>query len=439
MWTCALSAKGLRHSCQRTGSPPSLLFRSSQRLSLSVLFGLFLSLAGLGEAARAEALSSSQASEKSAQVPCGGPWETFLRELQAELVNAGLPPDTVRDFLRGAELAQGVLARDRGQRFFTQPFSDFARQLISQDRLERARTHLSRHQALWAEAEQRFGVPAGILLALLAFETDFGAFQGDFLTRNALLTLAHDCRRPHLFRPQIHAMVELFRRGVLDPTTTRGAWAGEIGMLQMLPSDILALGVDGDGDGRVDVQRSLADAVLTGAALLRHLGWRANEPWLLEVRVPAELDLRLTGLDKEEPVGVWHARGVTPRHGALPDVALPASLLLPQGAGGPAFLVFPNFRVLLLWNQSLTYVLTTAFFATRIEGAPVFDPGNPRPGLNRDELMELQRRLIARGYDTGGVTGILGARTRVAVQNFQASLGLPADGWPDAELLRRAR
>jgi len=278
-----------------------------------------------------------------------------------------------------------------------------------------------------------------VLLSFWAFETDYGAVQGDFNTRDALVTLAHDCRRPELFRPQVIAMAELAHRGLLDPATTQGAWAGEIGMLQMLPRDILTLGVDGDGDGQVDPRTSLPDAVLSGAALLSHHGWRPNEPWLHEAAVPANFEFSLTGLRTEMPVAAWEAMGVRPRHGSFPPGNLMASLILPQGAGGPAFLIFPNFRVLFEWNQSFTYVLTAGYFATRIEGAPVFESGSPRDGLTQDQMQELQRLLTARGFDTGGTTGILGANTRIAVQDFQAQQGLPADGWPTPELLRRAR
>lgn len=370
---------------------------------------------------------------------CGGSFSAFVQGLAAEAQQRGIPADTVSAFFRGVEQDQRALSRDRQQGFFTRPFIEFSRNLISQNRLDRGRRMMSQQQALFARAQRDFGVPPGILLAFLAFETDYGAVQGDFNTRNALVTLAHDCRRPQLFRPQVLAMAELYRRGVLDPRNTVGAWAGEIGMLQMLPTDILTLGVDGDGDGRVDPRTSLPDAVLTGAALLRHHGWRPNEPWLHEVRVPQGLDLRLTGLRTELPVSQWAQMGVAARHGSLPSGNLTGSLILPQGVGGPAFLIFPNFRVLFEWNQSFTYVLTAGYFATRIEGAPVFDAGNPRDGLNREQMQELQRLLTGRGFDTGGTTGILGANTRIAVQDFQIQQGLPADGWPTPELLRRAR
>lgn len=370
---------------------------------------------------------------------CGGSFSAFVDGLKAEAVAQGQPREVVDRFFQGVQQSQTVLNRDRQQGFFTRPFIDFSRNLISQGRIDRGRRMAQQHANLFQRAQSQFGVPPGIMLAFLAFETDYGSFQGDINTRNALVTLAHDCRRPQLFRPQVLAMIELYRRGALDPATTQGAWAGEIGMVQMLPSDILRLGVDGDGDGRVDLRGSLPDAVMSGAALLRHHGWQAGQPWLHEVRIPQGLDLRQTGLRTELPVSEWQRLGVVPRHGSLPSGNLRASVILPQGHRGPAFMIFPNFRVLFEWNQSFTYVVTAGYFATRLEGAPVFDAGNPDPGLNQDQMRELQRLLSARGMNTGGVTGILGANTRIAVQDFQAQVGLPADGWPTPELLRRAR
>jgi lytic murein transglycosylase len=372
-----------------------------------------------------------------AQTPCGGAFGTFVDGLKAEAVGQGIPRDVVDRFFRSVQQDQAVLQRDRAQGFFARPFTEFARQLISQNRLDRGIQMRQRHAAIFERAEREFGVPAAIMLSFLAFETDYGSFQGDFNTANALVTLAHDCRRPQLFRPQVLAMVELYRRGLLDPATTTGAWAGEIGMVQMLPGDLLRLGVDGDGDGRVDLRGSLADAVLSGAALLRHHGWRAGEPWLVEVRIPQGLDLSRTGLRTQQSVSNWASAGVVARSGSLPSGAMQASVILPQGHRGPAFMIFPNFRALFEWNQSFTYVVTAAYFATRLNGAPVFEPGNPEQGLNQDQMRDLQRRLQARGMETGGTTGILGANTRAAVQDIQRELGLPADGWPTPELLRR--
>jgi lytic murein transglycosylase len=269
-----------------------------------------------------------------------------------------------------------------------------------------------------------------VLLAFWALETDYGAVQGDFNTLNALMTLGHDCRRPQLFQPQVFAALALHERGQFDLRTT-GAWAGEIGQVQMLPGDILARGVDGDGDGRVSLKTSVPDAILSGARMLQHHGWRANEPWLQEVAVPADLDWSKTGLDTELTVAEWQRLGVRARAGALPSGRLRASVLLPMGRKGPAFLAYPNFRVFFEWNKSFVYV------TTGLEGAPVFTPGNPDPPLSLREMQSLQGKLQARGHNVGAIDGILGALTRAAVQKEQVRLGLAADAWPTRELLSR--
>ncbi len=204
-------------------------------------------------------------------------------------------------------------------------------------------------------------------------------------------------------------------------------------MVQMLPADILERGVDGDGDGHVSLKTSAPDALLSGARLLQHHGWRAGEPWLVEVKVPKQMDWALSGVDQFRPVGEWQAMGVTPRGETLPKGE--AALILPQGRKGPAFLAYPNFSTLFEWNQSFTYVLTAAYFATRLEGAPPYDAGTPEPGLEVEEMKALQEKLLARGYDVGKIDGILGAGTRKAVQAEQMRLGLPADAWPTRALL----
>jgi membrane-bound lytic murein transglycosylase B len=247
------------------------------------------------------------------------------------------------------------------------------------------------------------------------------------------VTLSHDCRRPELFRPQVFAALELFVRGDFDPATTTGAWAGEIGMVQMLPGDILENGRDGDGDGQVTLKTSPQDALLSGASVLSALGWAPNQPWLQEVTVPDQMDWTLSGTHVKLPVAEWEGMGVRPRSGTLPN--LPASLILPMGRKGPAFLAYPNFDVYFEWNQSFVYVLTAAYFGTRLEGAPLYNAGSPDAGLSGEQIRQLQQKLQARGYDVGGADGILGARTRVAVQAEQTRLGLPADAWPTPALL----
>lgn len=365
---------------------------------------------------------------------CGGDFRTFLDGLQAEAQSRGIAADVAATVLDGARQDARVLKADRAQGVFRKSFIDFSRAVISKDRLNRGLSNRKKHADVFARIEAEHGIAPGVLLAFWALETDYGAVQGDFNTRDALVTLAHDCRRPDLFRPQVFAAMELAAHGDFDPAKTTGAWAGEIGMVQMLPDDILRNGVDGDGDGHVSLKTSPPDALMSGAKMLAGLGWRRGEPWLQEITVPDTLDWAKTGIGIELPMTDWAGMGVKAREGEL-VAGLSGSVILPMGRKGPAFLAYPNFRVYFEWNQSFTYVTTAAYFATRLEGAPVYDARDPEPGLDEAGMKRLQEKLAALGYDVGKIDGILGAATRAAVQKEQARLGLPADAWPTQALL----
>ena len=365
--------------------------------------------------------------------PCGGDFGQFVQAMKAEAATAGASKAAIDNFFAGAAIDQKVLRFDSSQSIFHKSFVEFSHALVSQNRIDNAARFSKKYNAVFDRARHDYGVSRGVLLAFLAFETDFGQVQGDFNTRDALVTLAWNCRRPEVFQPQVIAAIKLSEKGEFDPATTTGAWAGEIGQVQMLPRDILLRGVDGDGDGKVSMKTSAPDAILTAAHLLQYFGWQAGQPWLQEVTVPKSMDWSLSGLDAPLPSSRWAAMGVRARQGHLAD--LPANLLLPQGRKGPAFLAYPNFKVLLQWNKSLIYVTTVATFADRIEGAPAYRVGNPDPILPVATLKELQRKLAARGYDMGVIDGIIGASTRRAVQAEQKRLGMPADGWPTQELV----
>lgn len=366
---------------------------------------------------------------------CGGDFGTFIDGLKSEARAMGISAADADGFFRTVSFDQDVINADRRQGIFQRDFLDFSQRLISANRMQNGATNAQRYDAVFDAIEAQYGVQRGVLLAFWALETDFGAVQGDFNTADALVTLSYDCRRPELFRPQVLAAIKLYARGDFDPATTTGAWAGEIGMVQMLPGDILENGVDADGDGLVSLKTSAPDALFSGANMLRDLGWRRNEPWLQEIVVPAGLDMALTGLDQKRSVRDWQALGITARTGALGAGNLEAAVLLPMGQNGPAFIAYPNFEVYFEWNQSLTYVTTAAYFATRLMGAPVYDAGTPDPGLSGDEMRLLQQKLSNMGYDVGGIDGILGAMTRAAVKAEQQRLGFPADSWPTRALL----
>lgn len=380
--------------------------------------------------------TSILATTAAAAETCGGDLAAFLDGVKAEAIAAGSPADAADRALAGAQIDQKVLSRDRAQGVFKQTFTEFSQRTVSQARLDIGRKKVKDYADVFARAEQEFGVPSGVITAFWAMETDFGAVQGDFNTRNALVTLAHDCRRPELFRPQLLALIKMVEHGDLDPATNTGAWAGEIGQVQMLPKDIVAFGVDGDGDGHEDLKKSSPDAILTAARFIQHLGFRKGEPWIQEVTVPDTLPWEKSGLGGPMTAAEWFAAGVTPRDGDTAFGALPASLVLPQGRKGPAFITYPNFNIYLEWNQSFIYTTSAAYFATRLMGAQPYNKGTPEQGLDDAGMKALQTKLQALGHDVGKIDGILGSGTRVAIQKEQARLGMPADGWATPALLQ---
>jgi lytic murein transglycosylase len=258
----------------------------------------------------------------------------------------------------------------------------------------------------------------------------------------SLATLAYDCRRSDMFRGHLFDALRLIERGDLAAADMVGSWAGELGQTQMMPSEYIKNAIDYDGDGHRNLLRSVPDVVGSSAAYLVHLGWRRGEPWLQEVKVPPNLAWDQADLAIQHPRSKWAQWGVTQRDGKpLAGDALPASLLLPMGRTGPAFLASPNFHVYLKWNASLVYSTTAAYFATRLSGAPPMNRGAAAiPSLTPEEAKDLQILLARAGFDIGGAAdGKIGAGTRAAVKAAQIKLGLPADSYPTPELLARLR
>jgi len=236
------------------------------------------------------------------------------------------------------------------------------------------------------------------------------------------------------------AALDLIQRGDLHPEEMRGAWAGEIGQTQFLPFDYNESAVDFDGDGRRDLRNSIPDVIASSANLLRKHGWQPGQPWMQEVRVPAELPWEEADIAIQHPRAQWAKWGVRAA-GDKPLKAdkFPASLLLPMGKDGPAFLVYENFTTAYLkWNESLVYSTTAAYLATRIAGAPKVGTGSAEiVPLTYNQVAALQKILAAKGYDVGKIDGKIGAGTRAAVKDQQIKLGLPADSYPTLELLHK--
>jgi len=397
--------------------------RGTLRSVLSIGFLTLLTSSALAQQAAAPA------------APCGGDLASFLQGVKTEAIAKGIPAEAVDRALAGAAISEKVLGRDRAQGVFKQSFTEFSQRTVSKARLDMGAKKMKEYAAVFEQAERELGVPAPVITAFWAMETDFGAVQGDFNTRNALVTLAHDCRRPEMFRPQLIAAIEMVQHGDLDPATTTGAWAGEIGQVQMLPEDIIAQGVDGDGDGHVNLKQSSPDAILTAAKFIKSLGFTAGQPWIQEVILPENLPWEKTGLQSGMTAGDWFALGVKPRDGSTAFAQLAASIVIPQGRHGVAFMTYPNFNIYLEWNQSFIYTTSAAYFATRLAGSPPYESRTPEQGLSDENMKALQAKLQTMGHDVGKIDGILGSGTRAALQKEQLRLGLPADGWATEAVL----
>lgn len=366
-------------------------------------------------------------------------FNTWLAGFKREAAAEGISQSAIEDALGGITFDPGVISRDRRQSFFSQTFVDFYRKLATANRLQNGIRHIQKYRDIFERAEKEYGVPPQVIAGFWALESDFGAGMGNLPILRSLTTLAYDCRRGEMFRAELKAALKIIDRGDLRPDQMIGSWAGELGQTQFLPRHYLDYAVDYDNDGRRDLMRDIPDIIGSSANFVASLGWRRGEPWLEQVRVPAELPWDQADLTIQHPRSKWMVWGVKSMDSkVVPDNDLPVSLLLPMGRNGPAFLAYPNFQVYVKWNQSLTYTTTAAHLGARIGGAPALSRGNgqPIPSLSYEEMKRLQQLLANRGFDVGQIDGKLGAGTRGAVKQMQIKLGQPADSYPTPELLR---
>lgn len=370
-----------------------------------------------------------------------GSFDRWLAEFRREAAAEGISQGTISAALDGMTLDRSIIARDRRQTFFAQSFLDVVDKLATNNRIQNGKRAMQRHQANFQRAEREFGVPAPVITAFWALESDFGAGMGKLPVLRSLATLAYDCRRGDMFRQELLAALKIIDRGDLRPSQMIGSWAGELGQTQFLPTHYLAHAVDYDGDGRRDLLNSPADVIGSTAAFIASFGWRRGEPWLQEVQVTSDLPWKEADIAIKHPRAQWARWGITQRDGRpLPRDSMPSSLLLPMGRNGPAFLAYPNFDVYLKWNQSLYYSTTAAYLATRLDGAPPLSKGRgPVEPFGMAETKELQQLLRRAGLYDEAIDGILGADTRAAVKAAQIKLGLPADAYPTRELVERLR
>lgn len=367
---------------------------------------------------------------------CGqGSFESWLSDFKREAVAAGVSRDAVEAGLAGVTYDASIIKRDHGQGVFQQTFLQFSDRMVSADRLSRGGRLLQTHAGLLKRIEAQYGVPGPVLVAFWGLETDFGSDMGKYKAPTAVATLAYDCRRADMFRAELIDLMRIVERGDMKPSEMIGDWAGELGHLMFTPADYYKYGVDEDGDGRRDVIRSIPDALATAANFLQGLGWQRGQPWLREVKVPANFDWAQADQEISHSGGEWSRAGVQGADGAG-LASTPSWLWLPMGRNGPAFLAYPNFQAYLGWNKAMVYSTTAAYYATRLAGAgPISRGRGTVTPLSPEQMKHLQALFNRHGYSTDEPDGRLGQATRVATKKAQLALGLPADSYPTIELL----
>ncbi|WP_414645944.1 lytic murein transglycosylase [Bradyrhizobium sp. 26S5] len=387
------------------------------------------------------------ASPRAASCHAGQSFDRFLTELKQKAMAAGVSQRTIAESAPYLIYDQGIVNRDRGQRVFGQIFTQFAGRMAANYRMQQGQQYIKTYAAAFARAEKEYGVPPAVIAAFWGLESDFGVQMGNLPTLKSLVSLAYDCRRSEMFQGETIAALKIIERGDLTPDEMIGSWAGELGQTQFLPTHYFNYAVDYDGDGHRNLLASGPDVIGSTANYIANgLKWRRGEPWLQEVRVPQATNFANFPWDQADltiklPRSKWAALGVTTTDGKpLANDEMPASLLLPMGRMGPAFLAYANFAAYTEWNNSLIYSTTAGYLAGRIAGAPPMQrPHAPVAQLPFNEIKELQSLLARAGYDVGKVDGVLGQASRSAVKAMQMKYGLPADSWPTTELLARMR
>jgi membrane-bound lytic murein transglycosylase B len=328
---------------------------------------------------------------------------------------------------------------DRKQPEFTRPIWDYVEAIASQARIQHGQQKLAEVQDAVDAASARYGVPQATIVAIWGMESDYGANYGDIPTIDALATLGFEGRREAWARTQLMAALKILQSGDIDRAHMIGSWAGAMGQTQFLPSAFLSFAVDADGDGKRDIWGSMPDVTASTANFLARSGWQTGQPWGVEVKLPDGFDAGRADDGLRQASEQWAGEGVHTLDGTpLPDIA-DGAILLPAGARGPAFLVGPNFRAILHYNNSTSYALAVSLLAQAIAGGPGVQAPWPRDlqPLSREQVRMLQSALNDRGFATGTPDGQAGPATRQGLRAYQRSLGLPADGFPTLDLLTR--
>lgn len=369
-------------------------------------------------------------------------FDAWLSGFRPRAEAAGVSAAVLDRALTGLVFDEKIVARDRNQNEFTKTIWDYLDTAVSEDRVARGRKAMATHAAVLDRIEREYGVDKAVVAAIWGLESAYGSFRGDIPTIGALATLAYDARRAAFFEAQLLAALKILDQGDVSVANMRGSWAGAMGHTQFMPTSWWEFAVDGNSDGKRDIWGDdPTDALASTANYLRHWGWVKGAIWGLEITLPDGFDYDQTTERVKKPVADWRAMGVRPVAGGdLPDHGL-ASVLLPGGAAGAAFLIFSNFQVIEHYNTADAYVIAVGHLADRLRDGPPIRASWPRHlrALTLEERMELQRRLTERGFDAKGVDGRIGPNTIAAVKAWQKAQGRIADGYASLDVLEALR
>ncbi len=366
-------------------------------------------------------------------------YQKWVADFRATALAQGISEATLRAALDPVQYLPRVVELDRAQPEFTRTVWGYLDNAVTPQRVARGQDKLLQVRREADAAAARYGVPANVLAAVWGMESNYGSNYGNTPTVDALATLGFDGRRETWARTELLAALRIIDKGDIDHDHMIGSWAGAMGQTQFMPSSFLSYAVDADGDGRRDIWGSMADVTASTANFLSRSGWQANEPWGVEVQLPAGFDYGRADPQVRQPTTAWSGEGMKSVDGRpLPDIA-EGTVLLPAGARGPAFLVGRNFRAILRYNNSTSYALGVGLLSQQLSGGPGVQAAWPRDlaALTRTQLVALQTVLTAKGFATGAADGVMGPATRDGLRRYQRSVGLPADGYPDAALLDR--
>lgn len=366
---------------------------------------------------------------------------SWLQQFRVKALEAGIPASLFDQSFAGITPDTAVIKADYSQPEFSRPVWEYLDGAISAPRVRSGQALLTNERQTLESIERHYGVDRQTLVAIWGLESNFGQFMGDKSVIRSLATRAHEGRRPAFAEQQLLAALQILASGDIGLTGLRGSWAGAMGQTQFIPTTYLSHAVDFDGDGRRDIWNSRADALASAAHYLQASGWQSGQPWGFEVALPDGFDFSLADETLRKPLGEWTEHGVKMRLPAGVDLQAQSYLLLPAGHRGPAFVVLPNFRAILAYNNSSSYALAVGLLGDSFAGAGKIQAQWPRADLPlaRSERIELQERLEQLGYQPGIADSIIGANTRRAIRAFQRDQTLPADGYASKPLLERLR